>query len=89
VSGHKIDWRTLNAGGIEARPSHADEQALAKNANAKRTQTARDELAPILANMTRELEQLRARLGHAVPGDHRGYLREIAHGLEALTRIMN
>ena len=84
------NWRTIRAAAvpgehlIEARPSSAFEQANSERARRDRRQANDGEAAAILANMARDLERVRS----LVPGDHRGYLREIEHGLRGLANAV-
>lgn len=38
--------------------------------------------------MAAELEFVQSRIGRVAPGDHRGFFREVTHGLEGLKRAL-
>lgn len=70
---------------ILSRISRAEENELADRARRDQRETDDGEAAAILANMARELERVRP----LIPGDRRGYFREIEHGLEGLERAVS
>lgn len=83
----KYDPRRL-AGFSDPRLSRADEQNITDLAHRRARHAARDDILVSLATITTELEYVKAKLGQVAPGDHRGYLREVEHGLEGLKRVV-
>jgi hypothetical protein len=75
-------------GFAEPRLSRADERVIVGAANNRNETALRSDVAAALATIAAELEYVKARLGRVAPGDHRGYLREIDHGLKGLTHAV-
>ena len=75
-------------GFTEPRLSHRDERDLADAARRRNGEATRAELLTALASMSVELEFVKARIGQVAPGDHRGFFREVTHGLEGLKRAL-
>jgi hypothetical protein len=75
-------------GFTEPRLSHRDERDLADAARRRNREATSADLLAALANMAAELEFVKARLGQVTPGDHRGYLRSIEHGIAGLQRAL-
>jgi hypothetical protein len=72
----------------EPRISRADERQIVEAAHRRNDTSGREELINALNTARRELEFIEARIGKIAPGDHRGYLREIKHGITGLTRAL-
>ncbi len=75
-------------GFIEPRLSHRDERDLADAARRRNREATCAELLTALATMAAELEFVQSRIGRVAPGDHRGFFREVTHGLEGLKRAL-
>lgn len=73
----------------EPRISRADEEHIADAARRRNGDATRADLLASLDTVTAELAFIKERLGRIAPGDgHRGYFREIEHGLTGVRRVI-
>ena len=72
----------------EPRLSRRDEQDIADVAKLRNGQATRGELLAALARIDADVEHVKATLGRVAPGDHRGYFREIEHGIAGVKRAL-
>ena len=75
-------------GFTEPRLSHRDERDLADAARRRNREATSADLLAALATMAAELEFVKARIGRVAPGDHRGFFREIEHGIAGVKRAL-
>lgn len=83
----KYDPRRLD-GFTDPRLSRAEEQKVIDLAHRRNRHAARDDILASLAAITTELEYVKAKIGQVAPGDHRGHLREVEHGVMGLTKAL-